>query len=293
VDNSLNNAMTSLISGSNEQRLELVALHGDSVAEAVSSGTVDAERLVAIRSALVDVLSQEVGSGSMRLSAGVLLGRIGDPRLQRPRDAGYWVSMTLKSGDDFAIGRFPVTNDEFKAWVEAGGYDDDANWSDAGRAWRDGCDNPWPVLSSSADSDRLLVGNQPVVGVSWFEAEAYAAAHEARLPRWYERVLAVRGEEKRPYPWGSPFGEGNANTKEEVLDRPCAVGLYLRDRTPDGVCDLAGNVGEWTAERAAGDELLLHPGSWEQPSLAAWAKALTTEAPSARGPGLGFRLVRG
>ena len=90
---------------------------------------------------------------------------------------------------------------------------------------------------------------------------------------------------------GDPFGEGNANTKEEVLGRPCAVGLYVRDITPDGVVDLAGNASEWTAE-TAGDEFLLHPGSWDQPSLAAWAKALTTAGPASRWSALGFRLAK-
>ena len=56
------------------------------------------------------------------------------------------------------------------------------------------------------------------------------------------------------------------------------MGLYVDDVTPEGVHDLAGNVAEWTDEKASA-EYLLHPGSWDQPSLAAWAKALTTEAP--------------
>ena len=132
-------------------------------------------------------------------------------------------------------------------------------------------------------------------------------AANARLPRVDERVWVVRGTERRPYPWGAPFGEGNANTREEVLGRPCAVGLYVRDCTPDGVSDLAGNVGEWTAdsrevspEEAVGApnddgkhiEFFIHPGSWNEPSMAAWAKALSMAPPSARWTGLGFRLVR-
>ena len=136
-----------------------------------------------------------------------------------------------------------------------------------------------------------MVDNQPVVGVTWWEAEAYATAHGARLPRADERVWVTRGRERRPYPWGSPFGTGNANTREEVLGRPCAVGIYLRDRTPEGVCDLAGNAAEWTADHV-GNDRLIHPGAWDQPSMAAWAKALAMESPDSRWAGIGFRLAK-
>jgi hypothetical protein len=244
-----------------------------------------------LRAQLLSVIETDVGSGVERLPVGEILGLLGDPRILTPDADGYWAALVLRSGDGFQIGRFAVTNQEYAAWVEAGGYEDDALWSDEGKAWRDACDDPWPVLARRDDAAKYMVPNQPVVGVTLHEARAFAAAYGARLPRWYERVFAVRGLEKRPYPWGAPFGEGNANTKEEVLERPCAVGMYRRDCTPEGVYDLAGNAGEWT-EETAGEEFLLHPGSFDQPSLASWAKALTSEPAHARGAGLGFRLAR-
>ena len=88
------------------------------------------------------------------------------------------------------------------------------------------------------------------------------------------------------------FGAGNANTKEEVIGRPTAVGLFRNDRTPEGVYDLAGNAAEWS-EEGVGNERWIHPGSWDQPSMAAWAKARESEHVGARWGGLGFRLVRG
>lgn len=260
--------------------------HDDSAWSALSAGT-----RAALVERLVKVVEADIGTGVERVGVGELLGHLGDPRLRMPGDDGYWIALTLKSGDEFEIGRFPVTNKEFVAWVDAGGYDDASLWTDEGKAWLDGCEDPWPVLARRADAAKYMVANQPVVGITLHEAMAFAKAYSARLPRWYERVFAVRGADKLPYPWGSPFGEGNANTKEEVLGRPSAVGLYRRDCSASGVYDLAGNAGEWTAEQA-GDEYLLHPGSWDQPSLAAWAKALTSEPPEARGAGLGFRLAR-
>lgn len=270
-------------------RLDAIVADAPALLSLARAGALaDSSKLV---DSLVALVESGAGAAHDRLIVGALLGWIGDPRIGTPSDADYWVELTLRSGDVFQIGRHAVTNQEYQAWVAAGGYEDRAAWSEEGWGWLQGCGNPWPVLAQSADAERYLVPNQPVIGVCWHEAQAYAKAHGARLPRWYERVWAVRGAEKRPYPWGSPFGEGNANTKEEVLQRPVAVGLYRRDRTPEGVADLAGNVSEWTAEQI-GDEVMLHPGSWDQPSLASWAKASTTESPEARWLGIGFRLAR-
>jgi hypothetical protein len=283
-----------------------------------AEGTVD-ERLQALVSrahagdaaavrGMLDVLASGEGSVRTRVALGEALGRLGDPRLRRPSDADYWVRVASEEDGDVVIARYPVTNDEYRAWVERGGYQDRAAWSDEGWAWLQATTDPWPVHAKSEGSEQFVVANQPVVVVTFFEAQAYAAAHGARLVRTDERVFVVRGEEKRPYPWGSPFGEGNANTREEVVNRPCAVGLFIGDRTPEGVCDLAGNVAEWTDD----DEVdsvdydgveegteppvrlfrVVHPGAWDQPSMASWAKAKALHAPESRWPGLGFRLAK-
>jgi len=245
----------------------------------------------ALVSALVEAVEDGGGEADARLALGVLLGELGDPRLTTPDDEAYWARLTTPDGDTYQLGRMLVTNAAYRAFVDAGGYQDASLWSPEGQAWLSETDNPWPVLADGDEADAFVVDNQPVVGVSFHEAEAYATWVGARLPTWPERLFAVRGEAKRPYPWGSPFGEGHANTREEALERPCAVGLYRGDATPDGLFDLAGNVGEWTVE-TVGDEKLIHPGSWEQPSLAAWAKASTTASPGARWSALGFRLAR-
>ena len=279
--------LSSLEGASSEARVEaLLGLVSEVDASAIA-GTDEASALAA---ALLAVVEEGGGSGRERLLLGELLGHLGDPRLRSPGDADYWVKVGSELGD-VVVGRFPVTNAEYKAWVDGGGYDDAAAWSDEGKAWLDTCDDPWPVQAAKDTSGPYIVPNQPVVGITYFEAQAYARAHGARLLQNDERVWVVRGEERRPYPWGSPFGEGHANTREEVLERPCAVGLFLGDRTPDGVCDLAGNVAEWIADDV-GDLRLIHPGSWDQPSMAAWAKAKELNPPTSRWAGLGFRLAK-
>jgi hypothetical protein len=58
------------------------------------------------------------------------------------------------------------------------------------------------------------------------------------------------------------------------------------------VTDLAGNAAEWLADDVGADERLYHPGSWKQPSMASWAKALQVAPPDYRSPDLGFRLIK-
>ncbi|NOY27745.1 MAG: SUMF1/EgtB/PvdO family nonheme iron enzyme [Oligoflexia bacterium] len=239
---------------------------------------------------LIELVRGCAGDSKQRLQMGIALGALGDPRLRVPEDPAYW-SLIEGMASPFKVGRFPVTTAEFRAWAISGGYQDDAAWSEAGLAWRNASHHAWMELAEADDVADLVVANQPVVGVNWWEAQAYATAKRARLLTLEERRFVVRGPEKRPYPWGEPFGSGNANTREEVLGRPCAIGLFYSDKTPDGVWDLAGNVAEWCAD-ASEDSRVIHPGSWQQPSMASWAKALEMIAPETRSADLGFRLAK-
>jgi formylglycine-generating enzyme required for sulfatase activity len=241
--------------------------------------------------AIATLIDEGVGSGHERLGLGEVVGWLGDVRLRTPKDADYWADVEVDDGR-VKFGRFLVTNHEWRAFIEAGGYQDKSLWGDEGWAWLQACEDPWPEKSKGPEARPFVVPNQPVVGVSWWEASAYAKANQARLPGFDERVQAIRGKGlKRPYPWGSPFGEANANTREEVLGRPSAVGLYVKDRIPEGVCDLAGNVAEWT-EDGVGDQRFYAPGAFNEPSMAAWAKAREIAGPGYRSAALGFRLVR-
>ncbi len=249
------------------------------------------EPAAAVADALVALISYEGFSPAQRMALGEGLAVLGDPRLRTPMDADYWVEVKLDDDHRVAIGRYLVTTWEWRAFLDSGAYDNEEYWSGDGLAWRASERPSWLELASFDDSAGLVIPNQPVVGVCWYEAMAYARSQSARLLEFDERVRLIRGDSKRPYPWGQPFGQSNANTREEVLGKPSAVGVFPRDRTPEGIYDLAGNVGEWTAD-AVGDRRVIHPGSWEQPSMAAWAKALHIVSPAARAADLGFRLAR-
>ncbi|MFT5683416.1 MAG: sulfatase activating formylglycine-generating enzyme [Myxococcota bacterium] len=240
---------------------------------------------------LVALIDEADFTPQQRMALGEALGQLGDPRLCSPDDAAYWVTVDLGDDHQLQVSRNMVTTTEWLAFLDSEAYSSDANWTEEGLTWRDSARPTWTQLASAAESRSLVIPNQPVVGVSWYEAMAYASAHSARLIEFDERVRITRGAGKRPYPWGAPFGQANANTREEVLGKPVAVGVFPSDRTPEGVNDLAGNVGEWTVD-VVGDRRVIHPGSWEQPSMAAWAKALHIVSPAARTADLGFRLVR-
>jgi len=241
-------------------------------------------------SALVAVLESGAGGSLARMEAGEILGELGDPRLRQPQDDDYWSEFDV-DGHGIAVGRHLVTVAEITSFFARDGYTNDAYWSEAGKHWRDTRRTYWPDLAAEPDSAPLVVRNQPAIGVTWFEAAAYAKAHDARLLHLDERLFVMRGQANRPYPWGQPFGYGNANTSEEGLGKPCAVGLFQRDCTPEGVYDLAGNVAEWTGDEAD-DEVIIHPGSWNQPSMSAWAKARALVPQKTRSADLGFRIAK-
>lgn len=96
--------------------------------------------------------------------------------------------------------------------------------------------------------------SQPVVGVCWYEAVAYAnwlaelTGTAFRLPTESEWEWAAR-RGGRLFPWGDGWDETALNSLEGRVMRPTAVGVYPQGATPDGIYDLAGNVYEWTATR--------------------------------------------
>ncbi len=98
--------------------------------------------------------------------------------------------------------------------------------------------------------------SQPVVGVCWYEAMAYArwlaavSGQPFRLPAEPEWEWAAR-RGSRAFPWGRRWDLERLNSLEGRVMRTTPVGAYPQDATPDGIHDLSGNVWEWTATRYA------------------------------------------
>src|SRR6185503_7478761 len=103
----------------------------------------------------------------------------------------------------FLIDRAPVTVGAYAAFIEAGGYEDRSLWSRAGWAFRTRVDLTKPRFWGEEEWAAYLVPTHPVVGVSAYEAEAYAAFSGGRLPTEIEWEKAARGTDGRRYPWGN------------------------------------------------------------------------------------------
>jgi gamma-glutamyl hercynylcysteine S-oxide synthase len=159
----------------------------------------------------------------------------------------------------YRIARAPVSNAEWQAFIDAGGYENPAWWSTRGWAHRveAGLERP---LFWSADGSRRRFGivedippDEPVQHVCFFEAEAFAAWAGGRLPseQEWEKACAwdpVAGQRRR-WPWGAlnwtPDLANLATPGSEAL-RPAPVGAYPAGASAYGVEQLIGDVWEWT-----------------------------------------------
>jgi len=90
--------------------------------------------------------------------------------------------------------------------------------------------------------------NQPVVGVTWHDACAYAAWAGKQLPTEAQWEFAARGKENRTYPWGNLKPDPLRCNYGEHLNMPSIIGMHEAGKTSEGIQDLAGNVYEWTAD---------------------------------------------
>jgi energy-coupling factor transporter ATP-binding protein EcfA2 len=210
---------------------------------------------------LTTLLQNPAAPPATRLAAGLLLA---DLALDPPGlDDWVTINAARSLGDEFRMGRYPVTNAQFRRFVDDGGYapaNETRWWSTEGRKWKEQYNWTQPRYWNDPHCNRRT---QPVVGVSWYEAEAYCVwltaqlreqgeikeTEEIRLPTRQEWEAAARGSHGRKYPWGSDdFDPRRANTKESELSQTTPVHMYPTGSTPTGVWDMAGNVWEWTNE---------------------------------------------
>jgi iron(II)-dependent oxidoreductase len=151
--------------------------------------------------------------------------------------------------DAFYIERYEVTNAQFNKFILAGGYCDSTFWTPAGWNFKNKRNLNLPKFWDD-ENFGIKNPNKPVVGISWYEAYAYAKWAGKRLPTEAEWERAARGIDKRLYPWGNEkpdetrcnFGYIYGNT---LTGSTKDVGSYENGKSPEGLYDMAGNVSEW------------------------------------------------
>jgi iron(II)-dependent oxidoreductase len=156
----------------------------------------------------------------------------------------------------YRIARVPVTQAQYAAFVEAGGYLRRQWWSEDGWAWRARENLTAPKYWQKRDGawmqrrfDRFLPlsADAPVIHVSWYEAEAYCRYAGRRLPteaEW-EYAAALDAGDKRHYPWGAQApGAEHANLESAGL---AGVDSFPAGDAASGCRQMVGNLWEWTA----------------------------------------------
>jgi len=130
----------------------------------------------------------------------------------------------------FAIDRYEVTNFQYQQFVDATGHRKSG-----------------PPARYAKNMSKMLNINQPVVYVSWEDAETYCHWKGKRLPTEAEWEKAMRGSDGRLWPWGNVEQPNGANWArvQDGHEVSAIVGTFQTDKSPYGVMDGAGNVMEW------------------------------------------------
>jgi len=153
----------------------------------------------------------------------------------------------------YRIGKYPVTNAQYAAFVAAGGYGERRYWTETGWQWKE--DRTGPEKYGGV----FDLPNHPVVRVTWYEAAAYCrwlterlrqagkvgVDEEVTLPTEAEWEKAARGTDGRIFPWGDDADPNRANYSDTGIGTTSAVGCFPGGVSPYGVEDLSGNVWEW------------------------------------------------
>jgi formylglycine-generating enzyme required for sulfatase activity len=207
----------------------------------------------------------------------------------------YSVTEKIERVADLYVAKYPVTNKLYRLFIaflqgnESLVYRAELEkialcneWDKDFRVYfRDGKNDLGARFRSKYDEDRKLGGDdQPVVGVSWYAAQAYAlwlSLREGkpgsyRLPKEVEWEWAAGGKQEtigqkvRIYPWSDEKGEPTSKLANynSNLGATTPVGRYPEGATPEGLYDMAGNVWEWMENWYEKDENChsLRGGSW-------------------------------
>ena len=190
----------------------------------------------------------------------------------------------------YQIGKYEVTRGDFRKFIDAGGYENPEYWSPEGWVWKEGnvivyagmygavSYNPgrivWEreVLLTTGKPEQEWIGHDydhprfvqsddhPVVGVTYFEAEAFCNWAGGRLPTEaeYEKAARWNGTRSYLYPYGDNWDPEKSNNPDDhnpagggfQVNQSAPVGSYPEGASPYGCMDMIGNAYEWCADWA-------------------------------------------
>lgn len=145
--------------------------------------------------------------------------------------------------DAFYIDKYEVTNREYAIFLNAVKNDKVTEWINIEdkRCLIEKVNNLY--------SPKKVYDDYPVIGITWYGADSYAAWAGKRLPTEAEWEKAARGSDKRIYPWGMIWDPLNcANSFSGGSGKLMAVGSFPMGASPYGVMDMSGNVWEWCSD---------------------------------------------
>lgn len=188
--------------------------------------------------------------------------------------------------DEFWIAKTPVTNAEYKRFLDANSdYDVPYRNEDWAKKYN------WDRQRRTFPEGKA---NHPAVLVSWHDAKAYADWAGLKLPTEQQWEKAARGTDGREYPWGDDWRENYCNTSEAGLGTTSPVGRFSpQGDSAFGCVDMAGNVWEWTDSKwkPGSTGWALRGGSWYLNQLNARVAKRDGRNPDVAFKDIGFRLV--
>ena len=157
------------------------------------------------------------------------------------------------------------------------------------------------LFRSENDEDRKFGGDdQPVVGIPWYAAQAYALwlsqleGKTCRLPAGIEWEWAAAGKDGRQYPWGNSKPSPKLLNYDGNVGATTPVGSYPEGATPAGLYDMSGNVWEWTDEwwdEKKRSLRVLRGGGWRDSAGHCRSASRDSFTPDDRDNYSGFRLA--
>jgi formylglycine-generating enzyme required for sulfatase activity len=242
-----------------------------------------------------------------------------------------WIEIPKKG---YSIAKYPITNAQYAKFIEAGGYKQQKWWTQAGweakaKGWAwNSSKREWEETGKAWTEPRYWTDSQwngaeqPVVGVSWYEAVAFclwlcdATGEKIMLPTEDQWQYAAQGDDGRVYPWGTQWDNTKCNNSVSdgmfgfLKNKPKGHGKHTTPvtayekvgRSPFGVVDMAGNVCEWCLTdyedgtnnfNSVVNSRVLRGGSWDFPNTNGFRCDLRGWAyPHVRDSSGGFRVSR-